>query len=153
MKQVFIAILILTSCQKEEAIGTSSLKYSGDSSQKTYVFGVHPLHNPNRLYEVFGPITRLINRKLKGKSFRLEASRDYADFDKKMATGAFDISLPNPYQTLLSLSQGYKDFGKMADDDHFRGILVVRKDSSIKAVKDLIGKPFAFLLQLLSPHP
>ena len=76
---------------------------------------------------------------------KLEASRNYQEFDKKLYSGHFDFAMPNPYQTLRSLAYGYQIFGKMADDEEFRGIILVRKDSGIHQVGDLKGKAVFYL--------
>ncbi|MFT5661500.1 MAG: phosphonate transport system substrate-binding protein [Sulfurimonas sp.] len=112
--------------------------------KKVYVFGVHPLHNPKRLFEVYQPMVDYINAQLKGSELRLEASRNYAAYDKKLFDGYFDFSLPNPYQTVAAASKGYQIFGKMADDENFRGIILVRKDSGIEKVTDLRGKTVSY---------
>jgi len=109
-----------------------------------YVFGVHPLHNPKRLHEVFGPLMDYLQDHMPGVTFRLEASRDYAAYDEKLYARKFDFSLPNPFQTINSLKSGYRVFGKMGDDENFRGIILVRKDSGIKTVADLKGKAVSF---------
>jgi phosphonate transport system substrate-binding protein len=107
-------------------------------------FGVHPLHNPTRLSEVFGPLTDYLSAHLPGNTFILEASRNYAAYDEKLYSGRFDFSLPNPYQTVNSLKFGYRVFGKMGDDDNFRGIILVRKDGFIHEVTDLKGRAVSF---------
>ncbi|QSA96572.1 phosphate/phosphite/phosphonate ABC transporter substrate-binding protein [Methylococcus sp. EFPC2] len=112
--------------------------------EREYVFGVHPLHNPERLYEMFGPIMDYLAERIPGSHFRLEASRNYAAFEEKLYGREFDFALPNPYQTVLALSHGYRVFGKMADDENFRGIILLRKDSPVKAVADLKGKAVSF---------
>ena len=104
-----------------------------------YKIGVHPLHNPQRLHEVFGPLAELLTIEIEGASFEIEASRNYAAFDEKLYAGKFEFALPNPYQTILSLKHGYTVFGKMGDDKNFRGIILVRKDSNIENVTDLKG--------------
>ena len=109
-----------------------------------YVIGVHPLHNPQRLHEVFGPVTTMLTEKIHGVDFSIEASRNYAAFDKKLYAGKFEFALPNPYQTVRSLKHGYKVFGKMGDDDNFRGIILVRKDRGINNVVDLKGRTVCF---------
>jgi phosphonate transport system substrate-binding protein len=43
-----------------------------------------------------------------------------------------------------SLKHGYRVFGKMADDENFHGIILVRKDSGIDEVADLRGKAVSF---------
>lgn len=109
-----------------------------------YIVGIHPLHNPKRLFEVYGPILDHINAKLPRFSLKLEASRNYAEFEKKLYDGHFHFAMPNPYQTVRSLAHGYRVFGKMADDEGFRGIILVRKDSGIREVTDLKGKAVSY---------
>ena len=111
---------------------------------KVYIFGVHPLHNPKRLFEVYQPMLDYINENLEGSELRLEASRNYASYDKKLFAGHFHFSLPNPYQTVTAASKGYTIFGKMADDENFRGIILIRKDSGIEKVTDLRGKTVSY---------
>jgi phosphonate transport system substrate-binding protein len=43
-----------------------------------------------------------------------------------------------------SLAHGYRVFGKMGDDDQFRGIILVRKDGPVRQVSDLKGKILSF---------
>ena len=137
--------LILSACQNGDD-GTYEPLYSNTPPvvMKEYVFGVHPLHNPKRLHEVFGPLMRYLEGHMPGASFRLEASRDYAAYDEKLYAGRFDFSLPNPFQTVNSLETGYRVFGKMGDDHNFHGIILVRKDSGINSVLDLKGKAVSF---------
>ncbi|MDD4880325.1 MAG: PhnD/SsuA/transferrin family substrate-binding protein [Gallionellaceae bacterium] len=113
-------------------------------NRKEYRFGVHPLHNPERLFADYGPIVDRLNAALPEARFTLEASRNYEEFDKKLYGRRFDLALPNPYQTINSLHHGYRVFGKMADDDHFRGIILVRRDSPVRTVADLNGKVVSF---------
>lgn len=109
-----------------------------------YVVGVHPLHNPQRLLQVYGPILDYINARIPEARFKLEASRNYEEFEKKLYAGQFAFAMPNPYQSVQSLKHGYRVFGKMADDENFRGIILVRKDSGIREVTDLKGKAVAY---------
>ncbi|MBL0313123.1 MAG: phosphate/phosphite/phosphonate ABC transporter substrate-binding protein [Holophagaceae bacterium] len=109
-----------------------------------YVVGIHPLHNPQRLMEVYGPIVDYMNRNIPEARFSLEASRNYEEYEKKLYAGHFAFAMPNPYQTVLSLKHGYRIFGKMGDDNMFRGIILVRKDGGIREVRDLKGKAVAY---------
>jgi phosphonate transport system substrate-binding protein len=112
--------------------------------QKVYIVGIHPLHNPKRLFEIYAPIIDFIDTQRPTVELKLEASRNYEEFEKKLYSGHFDFAMPNPYQTIRSLKYGYRIFGKMADDDNFRGIILVRKDSDIKKISDLKGKAIAY---------
>lgn len=109
-----------------------------------YVVGIHPLHNPQRLMELYGPIIDYLNSSIPDAHFKLEASRNYEEFEKKLYAGQFSFAMPNPYQTIKSVEHGYRIFGKMGDDADFRGIILIRRDSGIKVVKDLKGRAIAY---------
>lgn len=148
MSVVLIVLLsfFFCACSQEDSSAYEP-KYSDKpllSKNIVYIFGVHPLHNPKHLFEVYQPMVDYINTRLSGSELRLEASRDYASFDKKLFSGYFDFALPNPYQTIIASERGYKIFGKMADDENFRGIILVRKDSNIKSETDLKGKNISY---------
>lgn len=140
-----IAALLLAACGKsQDASYEPRFSPQTHTELKEYVVGIHPLHNPQRLMEMYGPILEHIETAIPGVHFRLEASRNYEEFDKKLYSGRFDFAMPNPYQTILSLKHGYRVFGKMGDDGNFRGIILVRKDSGIQAVSDLKGKKISY---------
>lgn len=107
-------------------------------------FGIHPLHNPMRLFERYGPIVDYLNQHITSAHFILEASRDYQEFESKLQRRSLDLALPNPYQTLIALRRNYKVFGKMGDDSIFRGIVLVRKDSGIDKVAQLHQQIISF---------
>lgn len=113
-------------------------------ARQEYVFAVHPLHNPQRLFAVYGPILDRINAENPDLRFRLEASRNYAAFERKLAERRVHFALPNPYQTLMSETHGYRIFGKMGDDAQFRGIILVRRDGGIQSIQDLKGKTLSY---------
>ena len=114
------------------------------AKQPVLIFGVHPLHNPQRLFEIYGPLVEYLNRNFPDITIALEASRSYEEFEKKLDSRHFAFALPNPYQTINSLDHGYHVFAKMGEDDKFRGIIIVRKDSGINKVTDLKGKIVSF---------
>lgn len=117
---------------------------SAQQAPKEYIVGIHPLHNPKRLFEVYAPIIDYINARMPDVVLKLEASRNYEIFEQKLYSGHFDFAMPNPYQTIRSLPHGYRVFGKMANDEDFCGIILVRKDSGIRQVSDLKGKAVAY---------
>lgn len=142
---MLLATALLTGCGgQEQAPLQPEFSARPASDSRVYVVGIHPLHNPKRLFEVYSPIIKHIEAHIPGSTFRLEASRNYDEFDKKLYSGHFDFAMPNPYQTVRSLKHGYRVFGKMGDDDNFRGIILVRKDSGIRKVTDLKGKKVAY---------
>lgn len=121
-----------------------SFSHQSPLDGREYIVGIHPLHNPKRLFEIYGPIVDYIKSQMPDATFKLEASRNYSEFERKLYNRHFDFAMPNPYQTIQALPYGYRVFGKMADDADFRGIILVRKDSDIETVDDLKGKAIAY---------
>jgi phosphonate transport system substrate-binding protein len=141
---LLLLIALLAGCGKQEESYQPGFSEQASDDAKEYIVGIHPLHNPKRLLEVYGPIVAYIETNIPGTHFKLEASRNYDEYDKKLYSGRFDFAMPNPYQTIRSLHHGYRVFGKMADDSDFRGLILVRKDSGIKTVADLKGKKVSY---------
>jgi phosphonate transport system substrate-binding protein len=140
-------VFVTTFCGCNQQTGQSyQIEYSSKAPAQTvrYSVGIHPLHNPVRLHELFQPLMRLLGEQFSGVEFRLEASRNYAAYNKKLYAGKFDFAIPNPYQTVMAIKHGYRVIGKMADDDRFRGIILVRRDSGIEQVSQLKGKKVSF---------
>lgn len=145
VRVLLVAILFLTACGKHsENDYQPNFSAHPDAEVKVYVVGIHPLHNPQRLMELYGPVVEYINAGIPGVHLILEASKNYGDFENKLYSGHFDFAMPNPYQTVLSLKHGYHVFGKMGDDKDFCGIILVRKDSGIQTVRNLKGKKVAY---------
>lgn len=145
---LWLVVMALAGCMEPGADSAYAPEYVEAPSQRVpgarYVLGVHPLHNPTRLFEVYGPIVDLLNQRIPEAHFTLEASRNYAEYERKLYAAYYDLALPNPYQTLNALGFGYKVFGKMADDEAFRGVILVRRSSDIDEVSDLKGRAVSF---------
>ncbi len=141
----FIA-LVLVACGQNEEGKTAGPQFAAKAplASREYVFAIHPLHNPVRLFEIYEPVIDYLNRNSPGVTFRLEASRNYEEFDKKLYARQFDFALPNPYQTLNSLEHGYHVIAKMGDDYKFTGVILVRRDSGIQKLADLKGKKVSY---------
>jgi phosphonate transport system substrate-binding protein len=138
------ALLLLAGCGKQEEVYQPVFSPRGLGDPKEYVVGIHPLHNPRRLVEVYGPLLDRLNSAIPQARFRLEASRNYEEYEKRLFARRFDFAMPNPYETVRSLKYGYHVFAKMGDDQLFRGIILVRKDSGIRQVGDLKGKRVSY---------
>lgn len=111
---------------------------------ETYVFAVHPYTNPQDLFAAYEPIMRYLEQKIPGAKFRVEASKDYADYEAKIAAKTFHFGLPNPYQAVYSQSHGYHVIAKMTPDEDFRGLMVARADRKVSSPKALAGKKLCF---------
>ena len=142
----FAALCLLSAC--DQGPGGNAPAFSDQpahvGTKPVYLFGVHPLHNPQLLFERYQPLVAFLNQKLGDVEFKLEASRDYPSYDQKLFNGHFQFALPNPYETTEAIDRGYRVFAKMGKDDDFRGIFLVRRDSGIEKVTDLKGKAVSY---------
>ena len=136
--------LVLPGCDQPAA--DKPLQYSTtpvDHSSR-YRFAVHPLHNPQKLSEAYQPLIDYLNLQLKGVQIDLEASRDYQSYEKKFRAREPDFLLPNPWQTIQAMRIGYHVIAMAGDEEDFKGIFIIRKDSEIKIPTDLKGKVVSY---------
>ena len=82
-------------------------------------------------HEIFSPMMNYLNENIDNVRFVVETSRIYSEFDEKVAARKFHFTLSNSYQTTMGIDNGYHVFAKMAGDEDFRGIIVVRKDRAL----------------------
>jgi len=148
MKKLYITFYLvffgLLGCSQEDTSNQTPKTTTNSSNIPQYQFAIHPLHNPTRLFSTFNPLIMYLNKHIPQVHFTLEASRDYATFDNKLTSHSVDFALPNPYQTLMAVQHNYHVIAKMGDDENFKGIILVRKDSTIKNPSDLKGKIISF---------
>ncbi|MDD2880009.1 MAG: phosphate/phosphite/phosphonate ABC transporter substrate-binding protein [Rhodoferax sp.] len=141
-----VCLLGLAGCSREET--TPAPQYTNKPAvtdpTTRYIFAVHPLQNPQLLHQKFEPLMAYLETQLPGTSFDLETSSDYADYERKLRVGKSHFSLPNPYHAALSRDWGYHVIAKMGNDELFRGVFIVRKDSPIQTPADLRGKVVAY---------
>lgn len=141
-----LLMLLLSGCSSPEQQATGPV-YSQEPRairSSTYLFAVHPLLNPAKLNETYNPLMHYLNRQLPDSRFELEASRDYAAFEQKIASKKPALLLPNPWQTLLAMDAGYTVIAISGDPKEFKGIFLVRKDSGIRRPADLKGKSVCY---------
>jgi phosphonate transport system substrate-binding protein len=143
---LLLGVLLLSGCGRDEA--APKLQYADKPvlvDHKThYVFAIHPLQNPQLLHQKFQPLMTYLEEKIPETTFDIETSNDYSDYESKLRAGKFHFSLPNPYHATLSRDWGYHVIAKMGNDELFRGVFIVRKDSPIKTPADLRGKVVAY---------
>lgn len=109
-----------------------------------YRFGVIPLSDAAKNFRLFQPLLDAINRRQTDFKVIYESARDFSGIEEKLGRLELDFAIVNPYQAVVFEKQGYRIFGKMGDDSLMRGIILVRKDSGIRSVKDLKGAAISF---------
>lgn len=139
-------LMLLSACQQEHTTQGSQPHYADTPStqEQVLVLGIHPLYNPQRLAEVFTPLTEYLSQQMPHYRFIVEASKDYADYNNKLRAQQFDFALPNPYQAILAVENGYSIIAKVAPDDDFMGIILTPKTSTPSSLTALKGKTIGF---------
>lgn len=140
-------LVFLPACDRAAEPASSGPSYSSlpaGNEKPAYSFAVHPLHNPNRLFERYQPLIDHLNRAIPEARFVLEASRDYQDFERKFRARGPAFLLPNPWQTLEAMKVGYRVQAMAGEPNDFKGIFIVRRDSGIRSPADLKGKSVSY---------
>lgn len=120
-----------------------SISTTTTAEQKTYIVGIVPQFEAKKLRRIWKPILKQLEQKT-GFRFKLRGAPTIPAFEKEFLAGQFDFSYMNPFHLLIANdTQGYiplvRDHSKK-----LQGVLVTRKDSEIKSVKDLNNKTLAF---------
>jgi phosphonate transport system substrate-binding protein len=140
-----LLLILLAGCERApENTGPVYGSVPTEPGKPVFSFAIHPLHNPNRLFERYQPLIDHLNQALPEVRFVLEASRDYQDFERKFRERKPAFILPNPWQTLEAMEVGYRVQAMAGDASDFKGIFIVRRDSSIRAPADLKGKAISY---------
>lgn len=110
---------------------------------KEFSFGVVPQFSARKISGIWTPILKRLSKET-GHTFKLKLSTNIPAFEKSFARGDYDFAYMNPYHAVVAHdNNGYqpllRDVGRS-----LYGIIVVKKDSAIKFVKELDGKKVAF---------
>ncbi len=142
---LMLTALSVASCQRTpEGTGPQYLDKPLTAIKPVYHFAIHPLFNPQKLHQAYQPLMEYLNREIPSATFELEASRDYAEFNRKVRENGPDLLLPNPWQTLLGVKSGYHVIAMAGEPKDFKGLMLVRRDADFMHPKDLKGMTIAY---------
>ena len=110
---------------------------------RTLTVGIVPQQSASELARVWIPVLGALSERA-GLSLRFATAPDIPAFEKRLAAGAYDVAYMNPYHySVFAQKPGYVAFAK-EKGRRLRGLVVVRKDSAIKDMKELAGQQIAF---------
>jgi len=111
--------------------------FSPDSSnKKVLIFGLPNLSS----YGDCDLFIKYLNKNLSKAKINVLACTNADDYLDKLKKRAFDFTIINGSLILDAEQNGYSIVGKMGDDDKYRSVIFVRKDSGINKFSDLAGK-------------
>lgn len=118
------------------------LVVSAQAAEPTYVFARAPQLSAMTLAETWGPLLARI-KKDTGINFELKVYQTRIQFQAEMSAGVPDFGYMNGYDAMRAKQlHGYIPL--VRDNKPLMGVIVVRKESGLKSVKDLDGKTIAF---------
>ena len=108
-----------------------------------FTLGIVPQYDSREIAAIWDPLIHKIEQET-GIRLKLVGSPSIPDFEESFGKGKFDFAYMNPYHALVAhRKQKYKpilrDIGRK-----LYGVIVVRKDSTIKNIRDLHEKKIAF---------
>jgi phosphonate transport system substrate-binding protein len=110
--------------------------------ERVFTIGVVPQFTPVEIYERWGPLVKELENRTSLK-FELKTYKSIPEFEKAFLKGELDFVFMNPYHQVMAY-KAQKYIPLLRDKTPLTGILVVRRDSPVKEVKDLDGKVIAF---------
>ena len=110
-------------------------------------FGFTPVLGDAEMRAEFDPLMTYLSDAI-GQKVVLYIAKDYGDLRTQMEAGSVDIGSFSPFAYVdAARGRKIKIIAQSMQDGSptYRGIIVARKDSGLKAVADLQGKRFAFV--------
>lgn len=122
---------------------------------ETLTFGVTPLKAASKLAEDWGPLLDEVGRRA-GVELVFRTAPSIPAFGERLAQGDYDLAYMNPYHyKLYSAKPGYRAFAREKGRP-LEGVIIVRKDSRFRDLRDLEGAtlifptPLAFAASILT---
>ena len=113
------------------------------AEESILTFGVVPQQAAKKLAKKWGPILQYVNAKT-GLNIRFRTAPNIPEFEKRLSQGEYDLAYMNPYHyTVFGEHPGYQAFSKQKNK-RIKGIMVARKDTEAKSLKDFSGNALAF---------
>jgi phosphonate transport system substrate-binding protein len=115
---------------------------SADSPSELTV-GIVPQQSATALAAAWIPLLSEAAKRA-GVKLAFRTASDIPTFEERLKKGEYDIAYMNPYHyTVFSKAPGYRAFAR-EKDRKLVGIIVVAKDSPLRDMAELTGKPVAF---------
>ncbi|MDQ2942933.1 MAG: phosphate/phosphite/phosphonate ABC transporter substrate-binding protein [Candidatus Dormibacteraeota bacterium] len=115
--------------------------------ERDLTFGFTPVLSEAEMRSEFEPLVTYLSQAI-GRKVRLYIAKDYGDLRTQMESGAVDIGSFSPFAYVDATRGGkIRIIAQSILDGSatYRGLIIARRDSGLRDVKDLEGKRFAFV--------
>jgi len=147
---ILTALLVLSGCGKHEASNTAS--GGGGAASEPLRVGIIPFDKVDALQEGFKPFSDYLGKKSGRPGNTVFVTPSYVGILQALQTDQIDCAYLNPLSYVIAIQQ-FRDTAQhpiplampyFHGSLTYKGIVYVRADSGISALKDLKGKTFAF---------
>lgn len=117
------------------------------TEKPTLILAIHPYLAPDEIIKRFTPLADYLGQQL-GQKVHVRVGPSYAAHIDAIGSDSVDIAFMGPV-AYVELSARYSTKPLLArlainGEPVFRGIIIVRKESTLKSLEELKGKRFAF---------
>ncbi len=134
-------LLLRVASAPAACLGLPTWAQSG-AGRPSYVLSVVPQFPAAELHRDWAPPLERVAHEA-GLNLSLKLATSIPRFEAELMAGFPDFAFMNPYHAVMAMkAQGYLPL--VRDSKPLTGILVVRRDSAVKSVKDLSGHEIAF---------
>ncbi|MEM7206283.1 MAG: phosphate/phosphite/phosphonate ABC transporter substrate-binding protein [Pseudomonadota bacterium] len=116
---------------------------SMQASADTLTFSIVPQQSASKLAKLWTPILDYLSQQ-SGVQLQFSTAKNIPTFEERLAAGRYDFAYMNPYHyTVFSQTPGYQAVARQKDKK-IKGIVVVRRDSTLTDLAELDGEQLAF---------
>lgn len=142
LNKVLIRLLVAIAVVIAAMSGTST------RAQAEVRLGILPRLSAVELYDMFSPLARYLSKET-GEKVSLVIPRDFDAFKAAARAGQIDVGFANPLIYVQLKKEMALDPLALASEakagPRFRGVIIARKDSTIRSIHDLKGKRLMFV--------
>jgi phosphonate transport system substrate-binding protein len=119
------------------------LNLGSAQENSVYTISIIPQAQDTTIYQHWQPIADYLSQEL-DPDFRIRVQGSVEGFEEDLYAGVPDFAFVDPYHELIAMDkQGYLPLLRSAYRQ-VKGLLLVRKDSPIQTIQDLVGESIAF---------
>jgi phosphonate transport system substrate-binding protein len=123
------------------ALGIAFCATQTSAAQKPYELGVFPHLPLAKIHELYAPMATDFEAKLR-RQVQLSSKAGYAIFAEELRKQTYDIAFVQPFDYVVAHDKhGYLPLARRGED--LEAVIVVRRDSALKTIKDLKGRTVA----------
>jgi phosphonate transport system substrate-binding protein len=130
-------------CIRQVICGLALLTVSLSTPAAVYTLAVVPQATPAETHRRWAPFAEQLQRAT-GQQLQVRVYRTFDEFETDLVNGFADFAYMNPYHFIMARkAQGYLPLVRDGSRS-LSGLLLVRRDSPLKSIKELNGRDIAF---------